>query len=82
MAYYNINVTGTLNILEAVIYHPKCDNFVFSSSACVYGEAKEDELPILETAVCIPVTPYARSKLFVEEIIKDLCRRYYKDESV
>ena len=39
MAYYHNNVTGTINLLEAMKNAPKpCNTIIFSSSACVYGE--------------------------------------------
>lgn len=47
-------------------------NFVFSSSATVYGEP--DTVPVNESARLGPVTnPYGRTKLFVEEMLRDLC---------
>ncbi|CAO3624442.1 unnamed protein product [Cunninghamella echinulata] len=50
----------------------KVKNLVFSSSATVYGEP--DMMPVNETASLGPVTnPYGRTKLFVEEMLRDLC---------
>lgn len=47
-------------------------NLVFSSSATVYGEP--GVVPVDETAPLGPVTnPYGRTKLFVEEMLRDLC---------
>ncbi|KAJ3088120.1 hypothetical protein HK102_009504, partial [Quaeritorhiza haematococci] len=39
--YYRTNVTGTLNVLECIVAHPRCSYLVYSSSACVYGEDPE-----------------------------------------
>ena len=46
-----------------------CNNLVFSSSATVYGDPKY--LPYDELHPTNPVNPYGRSKLFIEEILKD-----------
>lgn len=68
LLYYNNNVTVTCNILE-VMQKFGCKHIVFSSSATVYGDAKD--LYIKETAPVGPLTPYGRSKLMCEEIIRD-----------
>ena len=67
--YYQNNVTGTLNLCQAMA---KCDlyNIVFSSSATVYGEPAT--LPIKEDFPLSATNPYGRSKLFNEEILRDL----------
>ena len=66
--YYDQNIGGTLNLLnqmDAV----ECRQIVFSSSATVYGEAAE--VPFHETSATGPTNPYGRTKLFIEEIIRD-----------
>ncbi|CAO3594685.1 unnamed protein product [Absidia cylindrospora] len=69
--YYHNNVTGSLNLLR-VMNRYKVKNLVFSSSATVYGEP--DMMPVNETASLGPVTnPYGRTKLFVEEMLRDVC---------
>ncbi|XP_074640872.1 UDP-glucose 4-epimerase-like isoform X2 [Tubulanus polymorphus] len=71
LAYYKNNVGGTIALLE-VMKENKCVNFVFSSSATVYGTP--EKLPIDEnhpTGGC--TNPYGKSKYFIEEILKDLC---------
>ncbi|CDS07071.1 hypothetical protein LRAMOSA09594 [Lichtheimia ramosa] len=71
LEYYHNNVTGTINLLR-VMKRYDVKNFVFSSSATVYGEP--DVIPVDETARVGPVTnPYGRTKLFVEEMLRDLC---------
>lgn len=69
LAYYENNVVGTLSLLRAM---EKCDvrSLVFSSSATVYGDPKV--LPIPETADLSATNPYGRTKLFIEEILRDL----------
>ena len=67
--YYNNNVVGTLNLLEAM---KKNDvrKLVFSSSATVYGDPHK--VPILENFPLSATNPYGRSKLMIEEILRDL----------
>ncbi|MFP4182298.1 MAG: UDP-glucose 4-epimerase GalE [Thiohalospira sp.] len=70
LAYFDANVGSTL-VLAEVMAEFGVDTLVFSSSATVYGEP--DELPIPETApLKRPTNPYGRSKLFIEEILRDL----------
>lgn len=70
LRYYDNNVHGSQTLLQA------CANagvfkFVFSSSATVYGNPAE--LPISETCpLGQPTNPYGRSKLMVEDILRDL----------
>jgi UDP-glucose 4-epimerase len=67
--YYDNNVTGTINLLKAMKKN-NINKLVFSSSATVYGEPIY--LPYDENHSTIPVNPYGRSKLIVEEMLKDL----------
>lgn len=55
-----VNVQGTLNLLEAAVKH-KVRRFVFASSSSVYGDS--EELPKRETMAPQPKSPYAVSKL-------------------
>lgn len=71
LLYYKNNVTGTLNLLEVMQQH-KVKNFVFSSSATVYGDP--ETLPIVETAKRSCTNPYGQSKLTVEYILEDLAK--------
>lgn len=59
-----VNVLGTLNLLEASI-KAKVKRFVYVSSCAVYGDAAK--LPIDEGALVRPLSPYASSKLAAEE---------------
>jgi nucleoside-diphosphate-sugar epimerase len=65
---FEINVTGTFNLLEAARKHT-IKRFLFSSSCAVYGEKNE---PCIETMSCAPTSPYAYSKLLAEQ----LCQQY------
>ncbi len=69
LRYYDNNVAGTLVLLEAM-QRAEVRRFVFSSSACVYGEP--DVSPIPESAALRPANTYGRTKLMVEEILRDL----------
>ena len=62
----DINVNGTLNVLEASS-KSKVNKFIFASSAAVYGDVKE--LPISENAPMRPLSPYGKSKMFAEDLV-------------
>ncbi|KAI9272375.1 UDP-glucose 4-epimerase [Helicostylum pulchrum] len=68
--YYYNNITGTIVLLQAM-KEANVKNIVFSSSATVYGEPPV--IPIPETSPTDAKSPYGRTKLFVEHIIRDLC---------
>lgn len=77
--YYEINVMGTVALLQ-VMQETNVFNFVYSSSATVYGEP--EFLPLTEehpTGNC--ANPYGKTKYFSEEILKDTCK-YKKEWSV
>lgn len=67
--YYHNNLTGTLNLLNLLDHHG-CKNIVFSSSATVYGLVKD--MPVTEQAEIGATNPYGRTKLFIEEFLRDL----------
>jgi UDP-glucose 4-epimerase len=71
LAYYDNNVVGTLRLLEAM---GECgvNRLVFSSSATVYGDPQR--LPLTEDHPLSATNPYGRSKLMIEEILRDLHR--------
>jgi UDP-glucose 4-epimerase len=69
LAYYQNNIGGTTNLLEAMLEYG-CKNIVFSSSATVYGAP--DTLPLNEEAPLTAVNPYGRTKLYIEYMLKDL----------
>jgi UDP-glucose 4-epimerase len=62
----DINVKGTLNVLEACS-NSKVNNFIFASSAAVYGDVTQ--LPISENASLRPLSPYGKSKMLAEELV-------------
>lgn len=69
LMYYQNNVTGTLNLLEAM-QQAGVKNLVFSSSATVYGDP--EALPIVETSARSATNPYGQSKLMIEHILEDV----------
>jgi UDP-glucose 4-epimerase len=66
--YYLNNVSNTLRLLATMLDHG-VTNFVFSSTAAVYGDAQSN--PILEGHPCQPVNPYGRTKRMVEHALAD-----------
>lgn len=70
MLYYANNVQGTISLLEAMAA-AGTRSIVFSSSATVYGEP--EYLPFDEDHPTGCTNPYGRSKLHIEEMLKDLC---------
>lgn len=68
--YYRNNIVGTLNLIEEMREH-NCFNLVFSSSATVYGKPKT--VPIKEDFPLSTTNPYGTTKLYIEQILKDLC---------
>lgn len=69
LKYYHNNITGTLILCELMEKH-RVKKMVFSSSATVYGIPKE--VPISENSSLGSVNPYGRTKLMIEEILRDL----------
>ncbi len=71
LIYYHNNVIGTISLCEVMIKH-NVKNLVFSSSATVYGDPPK--VPITEDFPLSPANPYGRTKLIIEEILRDLHR--------
>ena len=70
--YYYNNLNCTLVILD-VMRHHNCHNFVFSSSATVYGDPAS--VPIREDfPVGAPTNPYGTTKVFTERLLTDCCK--------
>ncbi|MBB5519899.1 UDP-glucose 4-epimerase GalE [Amphiplicatus metriothermophilus] len=69
--YYRVNINAALALVRA-LDAAGARRIVFSSSATVYGEANPN--PVREDAATAPANPYGRTKLFIEEILKDLAR--------
>lgn len=71
LTYYDNNVNGTLCLLQAM-RQAGVRRLVFSSSATVYGDPHR--VPIREDFPLQATNPYGRSKLMVEEMLRDLQR--------
>ncbi|WP_438951415.1 UDP-glucose 4-epimerase GalE [Porticoccus sp.] len=69
LLYYRNNVAGALTLCEAMQKH-QVSLLIFSSSATVYGDPTT--VPIKENFPLSATNPYGRSKLMVEEILRDL----------
>jgi UDP-glucose 4-epimerase len=77
------NVSATHSLLQAMI-HTGHKNIIFSSTAAVYGNPKS--VPITERHELSPINPYGKTKLHIEQLLKDLassghmnsvCLRYF-----
>jgi UDP-glucose 4-epimerase len=69
LRYYDNNIGGTIALCE-VMQEYNCKSIVFSSSATVYGDPHTT--PIKEDFPLKATNPYGRSKLFIEEILRDI----------
>ena len=69
LRYYYNNVTGTLLLCEIMQKHD-VKKMVFSSSATVYGQPKT--VPITEDFPLSATNPYGRTKLMIEQILRDV----------
>ncbi len=66
--YYQNNTLVSLQLIEACV-EAKIENFIFSSTAAVYGDAKE--IPVLEDSPLAPLNPYGFSKAMTEQMLRD-----------
>lgn len=71
--YYQNNVVNTLHLLNAM-REAQVANFVFSSSAAVYG--LPHYLPLDESHPCHPINPYGRTKWMVEQLLQEYQHAY------
>ncbi len=69
LCYYQNNLSGTLTLLQ-VMKENNVKNLVFSSSATVYGDPHD--LPIKEDFPLSVTNPYGRTKLMIEEMLRDI----------
>lgn len=71
--YYRNNVCGTLSLLDAC-RETGLDKVIFSSSCATYGIP--EKLPVSETAIQLPVSPYGQTKLTAEHMLADYAVAY------
>lgn len=69
LQYYKNNISGTVNLLETM-QEFNVKNLVFSSSATVYGDP--ETVPVTEDFPLSATNPYGRTKLMIEDILRDL----------
>ena len=67
--YYSNNFNSALNLLE-IMDQNNVKKIIFSSSATVYGDNKQT--PIKEDSALSPINPYGRSKMFIEDLLRDI----------
>lgn len=70
LEYYSNNITGCIKLLN-VMREASCKNFVFSSSATVYG--MNENVPFKEDYPTSATNPYGYTKLMTEQILSDIC---------
>ena len=67
--YYRVNLGAAMTLIEA-LEAASAKTLVFSSSATVYGDLNDN--PVTEKGALGPTNPYGRTKLFIEQILKDV----------
>lgn len=67
--YFDNNLIGTINLYDVMAKY-NCKKMVFSSSATVYGQP--EKIPCVEDFKLMATNPYGRTKLFLEEIARDI----------
>jgi len=73
ISYYDNNINSTLVLIETMKKY-NVSNFIFSSSATVYGHTSKKL--ISEQTTLLPINPYGRSKLYIENIIEDFHKSF------
>jgi UDP-glucose 4-epimerase len=68
--YYENNFVGVMNLVKMMQQHSSCTEFIFSSSAAVYGEQDD----CTEEFECLPISPYGESKLCGEMLLKSIAK--------
>lgn len=71
--YYQNNVSNTLNLLQSLVKF-NVKKFIFSSTAAIFGDPQY--IPIDEDHPKTPINPYGKTKLMVENILKDFDSAY------
>ena len=84
--YYQNNLIETFHLLETLlkpihkIKEPNNSNnllpIIFSSTCATYGIPKKNEIPIAENTLQIPINPYGRTKLVIENMLNDFYKAY------
>jgi UDP-glucose 4-epimerase len=69
LKYYRNNVANSLTLLD-VLRKNHVNNFVYSSTAAVYGQP--EKIPVEETAPLAPINPYGATKAMVERVLSEM----------
>jgi len=77
MNYFDINVVGTKNLMNACVGR-SIKRVVYFSSTAVYGPTKNNEIPLDESDRCKPISQYGKSKLEAEKVLF----HYYEEHGV
>jgi len=70
LLYYKNNVSNTTTLIDLCIKN-NIYNFIFSSSAAVYGEPEPTLIPVNEDTILAPINPYGSSKMMSERVLLD-----------
>jgi UDP-glucose 4-epimerase len=73
--YYANNVVATQNLIDAMVEN-KIKNLIFSSTAAVYGQVEDKDLPLNEESIVSPINVYGKTKLEMEKIVKEYALKY------
>lgn len=73
LKYYDNNVLACINLLKVMLEN-RVNRFIFSSTCAVYGEPKN--IPINEKTKTNPTNTYGRSKLMIENMLKDVAQSH------
>ncbi len=73
LKYYENNSVNSFKLIQCCLRNG-IENFVFSSTAAVYGIP--EHIPVNESAILNPINPYGRSKLFTEMVLKDVASAF------
>ena len=77
LMYYRNNLDSLVNLIDLMTQKGAGANIVFSSSATVYGQPADEELPIKESTPLQQATsPYGRTKQMAEDILSDCVKAY------
>lgn len=71
LLYYKNNVINTTNLIDSCVRHG-VKNFIFSSTAAVYGEPDASLIPVNELTPLAPINPYGTSKMMSELVLRDV----------
>lgn len=75
LLYYRNNTINTTNLINLCIKH-QVKNFIFSSTAAVYGEPDISLIPLNESTPLAPINPYGASKMMSERVLEDTSKAY------